>query len=555
MSEFTDVSQYLNRSGQASLLQNIQVQSGIFSATSTGDKDAQFFPLFPGYETAMLIGKVGELFPIDRSVYRCVYIAMRVESGPADGGGPDQFQVFWFADELLVVNAWGFTSGLQLYPEAGGGQPTHSWRLYQADLVANHGGGSTWNSQSAWRGLRIDPTLQSGVDFEVDWVRLTGCSANNETITWSGGSQHVWLESEEGGHQIRITDSAISSGQSIDTQGIAPGTYTVRLGGQTACCGGPTPSPLTLLVNQTPIANFVRPSPSSGEDYATLAGNSWNFTDGSDVTSFVNVSAGFSNGLINLQTNSAPLPDGADPQIHLNSPQQIAAASAYRYLNFRLSTTGSIQNVPWGMIARWIWTIPGSGGGECHLVSQDMPFDVNWQTYWIDLSDIFNGSVEQNNGNCAGAPNSWSATNSILRLRFDPNENALGTVLSQQLDWIKLSKVDRVSSGVPYMFQILLNKPPEDIQSFSYFYTLDPQSDPGTWTAAPEYTPSPPPTPTGANIVFLPVILRGFQGLGEGVTFQWDTTSVSPGEYYICVTLDDGLNQASFCSDAPVKVE
>ncbi|MFV2045602.1 MAG: hypothetical protein ACC700_20510, partial [Anaerolineales bacterium] len=349
MSEFADVSQYLNRSGQASYLQNIQVQSGIFSATSTGTKDAQFFPLFPGYETAMLIGKVGELFPIDPSGYRCLFIAMRVESGPAEiPGGPDQFQVLWFADERLQSGPWGQSVGIQLYPEAGGGQPTHSWRLYQADMVGDFLAGDGWNSQPAWRGLRIDPTIQAGIDFQVDWVRLTDCSANSETVTWSppAGSFYVWLQPEGESRPIRITDSAISSPGSIDTQGLAPGTYTVQLGGQTGCCAGPAPSPSTLVVNQTPIANFMRPSPSSGEDYATQAGNSWDFGDGTDVTLFVNVNAGFADGLVNLQTNSALLPGGADPQLHLNSPKQIAAGSAYRYLNFRLSTSGSLQNVP-----------------------------------------------------------------------------------------------------------------------------------------------------------------------------------------------------------------
>lgn len=558
MSEFTDVSQYLNRSSQASYLQNIQVQGGVFSATSTSVSDAQFFALFPGYETAMLIGKVGERFPVDPSNYRCLFMAMRVESGPAGGGGPDQFQVFWFADERLDGGPWGFTRGIPLYPEAGGSQPTHSWRLYHADLVGDHGSGSGWNSQPAWSGIRIDPTLQPVVGFQVDWVRLTDCSPNSETVTWSPsvGTYHVWLEPEGAGRQIRITDTPISSAGSIDTQGLAPGKYTVRLGGPTICCDASvTPSPSVLSINQTPIANFLRPSPSSGQDYATEGGNPWDFWDGSDVTLFANVTGGFSGGVVDLLTNSAALPDGADPQIHLNSPQQIALGSTYRYLSFRMSTSYSIQNVPHGMIARWIWTIPGAGGGECHLVSQDMPFDVDWQTYWIDLADSYNGSVEQNNGNCAGAPTSWSASNSILRLRFDPNENALGSVLNQQLDWIKLSKMDRVESGVPYLVQLLLNKPPQDIQTFTYFYALDPQSDPGSWTPAVEYAPSPLPTPTGASSIFLPAVFRDFQGPADGVTFQWDASSVAPGEYYICVTLDDGLNQASFCSDAPVVVD
>src|SRR5215212_2600496 len=49
MSELTDISQYLNGSGQRNLVQNISVTDGVFSAQSTSAKDADFYPLFPGY--------------------------------------------------------------------------------------------------------------------------------------------------------------------------------------------------------------------------------------------------------------------------------------------------------------------------------------------------------------------------------------------------------------------------------------------------------------------------------------------------------------------------
>lgn len=56
MSQFSEVSQYLNQSGQANLVQNINLSSdGVFSGESTSAKDAQFFVLWPGYQTAMLI--------------------------------------------------------------------------------------------------------------------------------------------------------------------------------------------------------------------------------------------------------------------------------------------------------------------------------------------------------------------------------------------------------------------------------------------------------------------------------------------------------------------
>lgn len=39
------------------------------------------------------------------------------------------------------------------------------------------------------------------------------------------------------------------------------------------------------------------------------------------------------------------------------------------------------------------------------------------------------------------------------------------------------------------------------------------------------------------------------------LNYLWDTANVSPGTYYICALTDDGLNQATFCSEAPVIVQ
>ena len=98
MEEYPDISQYINQSGMANILQHIKVENGLFSARSVDD--AHFFPLFPGYYTAMLIGKVGHHFPIAFAKYKTLYIAMKVDSG-APAPWPDMLQILWFADERL----------------------------------------------------------------------------------------------------------------------------------------------------------------------------------------------------------------------------------------------------------------------------------------------------------------------------------------------------------------------------------------------------------------------------------------------------------------------
>ena len=136
MSEYSDISQFINQSGQASLLQSIQVVGGVFSASAV--VDAQFFVLFPGYDTAMQIGKVGHAYPIRPDIYKQLTLAVKVNSGPPDPG-PDSLQIFWFADSRLngPGGVWGYSRGILLHPEADRGIPNPVWKLYRIDLSSS----------------------------------------------------------------------------------------------------------------------------------------------------------------------------------------------------------------------------------------------------------------------------------------------------------------------------------------------------------------------------------------------------------------------------------
>jgi hypothetical protein len=303
-----------------------------------------------------------------------------------------------------------------------------------------------------------------------------------------------------------------------------------------------------LTVNATPIVQFLKPSTTSGTDYAAQAGNAWDFNDASNVTSFTRTSVSVANGLMNVNTPSAPLPAGADPVIYLNVPQQITNASAYRYLSYRIYTQWPWQEIPNGMIVRWIWGIPVG----CDLVSNQIPFDVGWQTYSVDLSDPYNGAVIQKGGNCpAGTPSSWSTTSTIERIRFKPNENALGQNMFQQVDWVRLTQVDQVSHGTVFPIQVSLNKSLSGV-NFTFYYTDD-LRNPSQQRVVLYQNPA--PNPTGPNRLYLPLVLRNVTaGTTSGPGYLWDTTAVAPGQYYVCVVADDGYNSATYCSDAPVNV-
>jgi len=268
MDQFTDISQYLNESGQRDIIRNPRVENGVFlgtSATSVSEgNNGNFFPLFPGYETTMLIGKVGHRYPIDANLYHCLYVAMKVNS-PQVGFVPDHFRVLWFADERLNTAGpefYGSSDAIRLFDPGASPPPgVHIWKLHKVDLSTTSAGLAAWNDRSNWQGLRIDPTFNANTDFAVDWVRLTKCQSNVQTITWTPNSSltTMWLRPVGTNRYIRVaTDLVGQSGSyQLDVQGIAPGKYIVGLSSSLSDCCIVDNSEI-LEINQTPIAKLFR---------------------------------------------------------------------------------------------------------------------------------------------------------------------------------------------------------------------------------------------------------------------------------------------------------
>lgn len=582
MTEFTDISQYLNESGQREIIRNPRVEDGVFRGTSAGSiaqgNNGNFFPLFPGYETTMLIGKVGHRYPIDANSYHCLYIAMQVAS-PASQSSQDRFRIFWFADETLNTRGktyYGSTVPIRIFgPDEDPSPATNIWKLHQVDLKNPPEGFdtslATWNDRQFWQGLRIDPTIYADTNFAVDWVRLTDCKAVLHTITWSPNSSltTLWLRPENTNRYIRLaTDVNGQTGSyQLDLQGIAPGRYYAGLSSSlSSCCTVESSQP--LVINQSPIVDFVQPSYYSGEDYAASAGNPWDFQDPADVLKVVGAQANRQNSILELVTQSSR---NADPRIFLNTPQAIPDSSEYRYLNFRLNTAGPWQNVTDGMILRWIWVQPVSGGEECFRVSHDIPLNVGWQTYSIDLSDPFNGVAEEVAGSCNGLGLHWLDSKPITRFRMDPNENILGVPLEQQLDWVRLTKMEQVLRGSVFPIRIGLNKLPGEIPLVEFYYTNDlnnPTQHPAqeliSTSATVDFEVFPSTGESKQEVALqqltsLPLAVKNYlpsdlPGVAHEYIFSWDTTGVNPGEYFVCTRVNDSLNEAIYCSEAPVRV-
>jgi hypothetical protein len=600
MEEYADVSQYMNNGGQLDLMRNIQTSDGVFSAQSVdrgdGGGDPYIFPLFPGYLTAMHIGRVGARYPVDSTEYGCFYTAMLVESRAARDR--DVWSVFWFEDEHLNdgTSRWGF--GVDFLHDQ---DAAPVWQLYRMELANPPivpDGFDVWDASNVWRGLRIDPTSQGGVNFAIDWVRLTDCAPRPVTVRWTPDAAitAIWLQPIGTNRYIRVA-TEISGGRGtheLDVQGLQAGSYRVGLGTDTDCCISESPD--LLEINAAPTVSFFQPSFVSGQDYATSAGNEWDFQDGADVTELRNGTGGVGNGTLEITTPSGPMPAGTDVQVDLNTPQP-APTDRYRYVSFRMFTDWDAdwQDAVGGMIVRLIWTIPslsGQPGMECHLVSQDIPVDVGWHTYHIDMYDAFQGAAEDSApagaphcpdrehspedppDNVAANPAHWLFTSPIIRFRFDPNEN-ISCELRQQpdkehipcsdyrqrIDWITMTAVDRVIQGQAYEIILSLSEQLA-ADSFKFYYTSDRNQPRQNELRVRTQGAAQPPA--GDHLLYLPITLS--PGVASGAqaqdpvrpaiphAVQWDTAGVAPGEYYICVDAQDDLNTTTFCSETPVQV-
>lgn len=586
MSEFSDISQYLNQSGQVNVVKDISVQNGIFSATSVGNvftgQNGWFHLLFPGYETAVHLGKIGSRYPIDANKFSCFYIATKINSGPnrdASGGGPDQHRIFWFANDRLNSDptGYGFSTGIQTYPQfvGIGTQPTPFWQLLKINLeTVTNIGPASWSSHSEWQGLRFEPTIQENVSYEIDWARLSDCTPNHVQISFTPNLniRSVWLQPEGTSRYILIAEDVVGSSgtYSLDVQGIAPGRYSVGFGSGSGtnlaptCCIYVNPQPIEI--NQTPIVNFLSPNFDSGEDFAASQGNAWDFSSEDDFSGLKCAEYGLTpENTIWVNTPPPHLQSDEckswenipDPSIRLAFSDTINPAE-YRYLTYHFSTEDEWQNVPQGMIARIIWSVQGTSGRpgyECHLVSQDLPYDVGWQTYTIDLWDGFSGSVEEDAGECSSAYTHWLNSPPLHAFQFNPNENITSDYFYQEVDWIRLTKEISINQGSKFDLRIEVNKPIDEV-NLHFYYTTDPKNFPTQHLLELNSQPSSPTQPVEAEYkVFLPTILRNFTPeplVGE--EFIWDTSNVAPGTYYICVQANDGYNHASYCSEAPVRV-
>lgn len=558
MEQFTDISQWLNNA--ATYLLNIQVANGVFSAT-TASSYSEFYPLFPGYIVGMNTGKIGAMYPIASSQFACYSTAMFASWS----SGTNYFLVEWMLDRDLTRwdrndDQWG--AAYPYYLTNG------TWKLYQGNLntppqLIN----KPWNYQSTWQALRIVPSTVANTQFSIDWIRLTDCTP--VWVTFSGlsaNTYNLWIVHGSPERQILAKEAFSPAGDgtfSWDAQGVEPGVYTYYIRTTT----GTTVQQGTLNVDDTPVVSFNRPAQFTGIDYGTANRNAWDI-EPSDVTYIACVNYSFANGMLYLDTlppsqlSDGCVGDGAnesDPHIFLNTPDH-GNLSAYRYLSFNMSQNGSLGYPDKGMIVRLFWQLDRIGLTDCWYTSRAIALDVGRHTYTIDMFDPRNGTPEARTpSDCPLV--TWANQASVgplVQFRLDPNENILNWTFHQEIDWIRLTRVEPVRQGQQAEVRLLITDTVAELTTLDLYYTTD-RSQPAQHPAA-RYTP---PTISGPHLFFLPMALRlpapsysdpFITALPADVVYWWDTTGVSPGTYYICAVAGDAHTTAAYCSQAPFQI-
>jgi len=576
MDDISDVSQHLNGGGRVVSLKYPSVVNGIFSAltktTYLKTGPAMFNPLFQGYSTGINVTKnIGSIHPIDPYEFACIYIAMKVKSPqyvPNSGKLPDHLLVGWDAgnDSTSAAKPRGNTY-LYLYPESIPSSPVvHNWKLYKINLADPPNGyyssSTKWLDHPSWDGLRVHPSIFKDIKFKIDWIRLTSCQDNPShqvEISWAPDSSvsAVWARPNGVKRAIQLETgiNGNSGYHMLDTKGLPPGRYEIGLGSTTQCCSQWSGSYLTI--NSAPIATFNRPSSTKGEDFANSKGNPWDIYE-NDVKKIQCTDESFSNGKLGLKTAYPKAlqpkcrPNGeADTQIKLNMPGSLYNAGDYRYLVFKHKIKGKFSLPADGMIGYLVWQTTDN----CQYVGRPIVYDVGWREYIVDMHESWNGTPIQSAPQSCGLKK-WGSSGKIKSIRFDPNENWTGhevpkKTFKQKIDWIMLTKQEKIVSGQTYQIEINLNKSVSFITSSNFFYTTNP-SNPTQNQALQNL--SAPDTPVSTDDPFTLSALDNTSS-SFSLTYQWDTSNVAPGEYYVCVELQDGSNTSYNCSESTVIVK
>lgn len=596
---------------------NISANNGIWTGTYSGQDQASvtntagyLFPLFQGFSTPVTGGLSQELafnkigaedrFAVNTSKY--TRLSYRMSVSPRSATSP--FFVQWThakpVNWPLGENRFGRLDACQ-----GATQffAWNGWHTYNFDMTQQNGDDAVragaWQSAPLVRGLRIDPsaTGAAGTQVKIDWIRLSDpASAPTIAIPWNAPSAaasdtvDIFVADNPGG----VDASPIAYGlpanagvYNLPTSILPPGQHYFQLrlkngaierGCTTTKGESDWIGPLTIT--PLPIVTFARPSMTSGPDYATTElGRPWDMSSSADIVTPGSpypqtiADSSYNNGIFSARAVLNPGQIESDSQIWLRvDPSRPINTNRYRYFTIRLKVDmppGKDLNwaIAYGWGGRIIWWNDGINidGSE----SKYGTYYAGWRNYSIDLARAFppppvSNPLQADNiltpreQNSFPAQRGWTQLGTVRNLRFDPLETmqqAVGTGADIfSIDWVRLTANDEIKRGQVFPVEVGVNLDPAALRSITFYYTTNPAQP--TQNQAVPYAPPAPAPVTGDYKIYLPTVARfGSNGApGNPLSFNWDTTSVTRGTYFVCATADTGRNAATYCSETPVVV-
>ncbi|MEM7116837.1 MAG: hypothetical protein AAF614_30680 [Chloroflexota bacterium] len=565
MNEKTDLAYFRTESQ----LTNSLFSNGIYSARQTNGNGSERITLLTAgsrNNAALRIGKIGYNFPINADHYRFLTVRLYQGSGTCASG-----LVQWFANDSYTNAALGISNSFSVGCNSG-------WGTYVIDLKSGiQAGSQPWTGTI--RELILKPYAGAGAagsTVKLDWARLTAANPLLErpfTIRWNGngngGPVSLYASPNDrslgSDHDILIaTDQSANGGSFTFQTGVLPaGTYYIAATNGSGTFWSQAP----LVINAPPQTTITKPSKTSGADYATTEkGNAWDMSQANDLNDSFPIGwetcttgDSFSGGQYHA-TNVACSDTTvySDPKLimgHMNpsgSPDPVVDTNKYRYLSFRFLLDGQ-QNVAEGWIARWGWWQLAKGGlpGSSTVMSRDIILIEDWNTYKIDLwaNDIVDEAHPVQRSWQNSAPN---------RLRFDPTELNVNLLpRGFHIDWFKLTAMDEVNRNATFPIEYTLDTTRPTTLTFYYDTDTNPNNGRsliGSRSATGAATTlQQTEAMQNDHMVYLPLILNNTVNC-VGDCFNWNTSGVAPGVYYICVDSNDELNATYRCSEAPMRV-
>ena len=508
---------------------------------TASNNDPSLWILWPNLADSQHVLKLGDRYPINASVYHL--ISFRLCSDQADVAN-----VYWFDRPLEspVVPA-GDTEFIQT---------ASGCHLYVIDLETIPKFNGTWAGLVS--GLRLDPAANnSDVAFGLDWIRLTSFDPGHTLgIQWqyipNGSDLEFYLNNTcsltnaelIGAQQAVSPDGTFQWGASLYPHpsrikqmlpvpaSFEPGNYTVvmRVGGSST----PICTATDLEIVAAPVLTYKQPSTFSGPDYATdNIADPWGMANSEDIEFSENLSSlSFAGGILDGVSNST-----GDPALYLNTSIGIDT-SKYHHVTFRYQLDGN-QDIGLGWVLRFLWYTVNT----VDLVTiEDTIVYEGWHTYSMDLDEVLIDPIGTLGSGWEGAPTTF---------RMDPHE--VHTALNLHLDFVTLTGDEMVASGDP--FDIIYHVDADLPVNIDFFYDDDTNPSNGR-TAMVRWE-------LGAYSIFLPLIQNGVTApassseieILDGSRWQWDTSSVTAGSYFVSADISDGYNITTWSSDVPVIVE